>query len=126
MMIIRVQKEEKREPKQVLQEVQQVVVQVQRENRKLLQEVLKTLVIPGHAQDRRAGVLRRQNIVHLISESIVIVYHLHLLLTLSAKNLIKANIQTNLTIRGPGHDLMSEITIQIHYTRKHINLVKIK
>lgn len=126
MMIIRVQKGERREQKQVLPEVQQVVAQVQKENRKLLQEVLKTLVIQGHAQDPRAGVLRRQNIVHLISESIVTVYHLHLLPTLLVKNLIKANIRTNLIIQGLGHDLMSEITIQIHYTRKHINLVKIK
>lgn len=127
MTIIRVQKEERREQKQAPQEVQQVVVQVQRENRKLLLEVLRTLVILGHAQDRRAGVPRKQNTVHLISESIVIVYHLHLLLpTTSVKNLIKTNIQTNLTIQGLGHDLMREITIQILCTKKHTNLVKIK
>lgn len=126
MMIIKVQKEERKEQKQVLQEVQQVIAQVQRENRRLLQEVLKTLVILGRALDQKAGVLRRQNIVHLISESIVIVYHLHLLPTLSVRNLTKVNIRTNLIIQGLGHDLMSEITIQIHYIRKLTNLVKIK
>lgn len=126
MMIIKVQKGERKEQKQVLQEVQQVIAQVQRENRRLLQEVLKTLVILGRALDQKAGVLRRQNIVHLISESIVIVYHLHLLPTLSVRNLTKVNIRTNLIIQGLGHDLMSEITIQIHYIRKLTNLVKIK
>lgn len=125
-MIIKVQKEERKEQKQVLQEVQQVIAQVQRENRRLLQEVLKTLVILGRALDQKAGVLRRQNIVHLISESIVIVYHLHLLPTLSVRSLTKVNIRTNLIIQGLGHDLMSEITIQIHYIRKLTNLVKIK
>lgn len=127
MMIIKVQKEERKEQKRVPQEVQQVVVQVQKENRKLLQEVLRTLVILGHAQDQRQGVPRKQNTVHLISESIVIVYHLHHLLpTMSVKNLIKTNIRTNLTIQGLVHDLMREITIQIHYMKKHINLVKTK
>lgn len=125
-MIIKVQKEERKEQKQVLREVQQVIAQVQRENRRLLQEVLKTLVILGRALDQKAGVLRRQNIVHLISESIVIVYHLHLLPTLSVRSLTKVNIRTNLIIQGLGHDLMSEITIQIHYIRKLTNLVKIR